>query len=72
MKKKPTKKAQPVKGLNDSQLNGVLMALHDSCNDLADVCHLLQAQISMLESRVEELEKRPSFGNGVQTFTYGR
>ena len=72
MKKKPTKKAQPAKGLNDSQLNGVLMALHDSCNDLADVGHLLQAQISMLEARVEELEKRSLFGNSVQTFTYGR
>ena len=72
MKKKPAKKAKPTKGLNDSQLNGVLMALHDSCNDLADVCHLLQAQISMLESRIEELEKkRPPFGS-VQTFTYGR
>ena len=72
MKKKPTKKAQPAKGLNDSQLNGVLMALHDSCNDLADVGHLLQAQISMLEGRIEELEARSSFANGVQTFTYSR
>jgi hypothetical protein len=71
MKKKPVKKAQPVKGLNDGQLNGVLMALHDSCNDLADVGSLLQAQISMLESRIEELEKRPPFGS-VQTFTYSR
>ena len=69
MKKKPAKKAKPAKGLNDSQLNEVLMALHDSCNDLADVGSLLQAQISMLEARVEELERNTS---RVQTFTYGR